>query len=103
MMSITAQPLVQSREFLREAAQQRLTLLSHIKEQGRKITELEREVQKQMTLRDQAEQALTEARQEIEALRAQVPDEATISAYNALVEYLTTPSQLNQGAVKKAA
>jgi hypothetical protein len=37
MMSITAQPLVQSREFLREAAQQRLTLLSHIKEQGRKL------------------------------------------------------------------
>jgi hypothetical protein len=50
-----------------------------------------------MTLRDQAEQALTEARQEIEALRAQVPDEATISAYNALVEYLTTPSQLESG------
>src|SRR3954471_17872573 len=94
-MSMTAQALVQAREFLHECAQQRLTLIEHIKEQGRKITDLEREVQKQMTLRDQAEQALTDARKEIESRRAQMPDDATLDAYHSLVEYLVSPSELN--------
>ena len=94
-MSMTAPALQQAREFLMDGAAQRITLLRHIKEQGRKITELEREVQKQMTLRDQAEQALSDARKEIESLRAQMPDDATITAYHNLVEYLTQPSELN--------
>jgi chromosome segregation ATPase len=94
-MSMTAPALQQAREFLMDGAAQRITLLRHIKEQGRKITELEREVQKQMTLRDQAEQALSDARKEIESLRAQMPDDATINAYHSLVEYLTQPSELN--------
>ena len=94
-MSMTAPALQQAREFLMDGAAQRITLLRHIKEQGRKITELEREVQKQMTLRDQAEQALSDARKEIEALRAQMPDDATFTAYHNLVEYLTQPSELN--------
>ncbi|MEO6435352.1 MAG: hypothetical protein ABIP55_06270 [Tepidisphaeraceae bacterium] len=94
-MSMNATALQQAREFLLEGATQRLTLLQAIKEQGRKITELEREVQKQMTLRDQAEQSLSEARKEIEALRGQLPDDATINAYHALVEYITQPSELN--------
>jgi len=94
-MSMNATALVQAREFLLDGAAQRITLLKAIKEQGRKITELEREVQKQMTLRDQAEQALSEARKEIDALRGQIPDDATINAYHSLVEYLTQPSELN--------
>src|SRR5215218_8893838 len=94
-MSMTAPALQQAREFLMDGAAQRITLLRHIKEQGRKITDLEREVQKQMTLRDQAEQALSDARKEIESLRAQMPDDATLSAYHNLVEYLTQPSELN--------
>ena len=60
-MSMTAQALEQARTFLQDGAVERITLLRHIKEQGKKITELEREVQKQMTLRDQAEQALADA------------------------------------------
>jgi septal ring factor EnvC (AmiA/AmiB activator) len=94
-MSMNATALQQAREFLQEGATQRITLLRHIKEQGRKITDLEREVQKQMTLRDQAEQALAEARNENEALRGQLPDDATLNAYHTLVEYLTQPSELN--------
>ena len=94
-MSMNATALQQAREFLMDGAEQRITLLRHVKEQGRKITELEREVQKQMTLRDQAEQALLEARKEIDALRGQLPDDATITAYHSLVEYLTQPSELN--------
>src|SRR5439155_10566328 len=94
-MSMTAPALQQAREFLMDGAAQRITLLRHIKEQGRKITELEREVQKQMTLRDQAEQALIDARKEIEALRAQMPDDATVTAYHNLVDYLTSTSELN--------
>ena len=94
-MSMNATALNQAREFLVDGAAQRITLIRHIKEQGRKITDLEREVQKQMTARDQAEQALTDARQEIDALRGQLPDDATLNAYNALVEHLTSPSELN--------
>jgi hypothetical protein len=94
-MSMTASALQQAREFLMDGAAQRIELLRHIKEQGRKIVELEREVQKQMTLRDQAEQALSEARKEIESLRGQLPDDATLTAYHNLVEYLTSPSELN--------
>ena len=94
-MSISAQSLTQAREALIAAATQKLSLLAQLKEQGRKITELEREVQKQMTLRDQAEQALADARREIDALRGQMPDDATLNAYHNLVEYLTTPSELN--------
>jgi hypothetical protein len=93
-MSMNATALKQAREFLMDGAAERLTLLRHIKEQGRKI-KLEREVQKQMTLRDQAEQALSEARKEIESLRGQMPDDATLTAYHSLVEYLCTPSELN--------
>ena len=93
-MSMNATALNQAREFLVEGAAQRATLIRHVKEQGRKITELEREVQKQMTLRDQAEQALAEAVKEIQALRGQLPDDATLSAYHALVEHLTSPSEI---------
>ena len=94
-MSMNATALNQARDFLRDGAAERLTLIRHVKEQGRKIFELEREVQKQMTLRDQAEQALADARREIDALRGQLPDDATLNAYHNLVEYLTTPSELN--------
>jgi septal ring factor EnvC (AmiA/AmiB activator) len=94
-MSMSSQALTQAREFLRTGAAERITLLQHIKEQGRKITDLEREVQKQMTLRDQAQQSLAEARKEIDAIRGQLPDDATLNAYHALVEYLTSPSELN--------
>ena len=94
-MTISPEILQQARAALLEAAQQKLSLVAAIKEQGRKIFELEREVQKQMTGRCQAEEALTQARIELEALRTQVPTDATINAYQALSEYLSAPSSLN--------
>src|SRR5437773_2500671 len=62
MMKITADILEQARETLVSETAQKITLLAAIKEQGRKITELEREVQRQMTARAAAEQALQAAR-----------------------------------------
>src|SRR5688572_29297029 len=95
LMSMSAQTLTQARETLIEAATQRLSLLTQLKEQGRKITELEREVQKLATNFSQAQQALVDARNEIEALRAQLPDAATINAYEALVNYMTAPAEVH--------
>ena len=94
-MSMSAQTLTQARETLIEAATQKLALLTQLKEQGRKITELEREVQKLATNFSQAQQALVDARNEIEALRAQLPDAATINAYEALVNYMTAPAEVH--------
>ena len=94
-MKITADILQQARGALVDATTQKITLLSAVKEQGRKIAELEREVQRQMTRCEQAEQALTAARVEIEALRAQVPSEATMSAFESLTQYLASPAEIH--------
>ncbi|HYO08152.1 MAG TPA: hypothetical protein VER17_04210 [Tepidisphaeraceae bacterium] len=94
-MSLTAPILEQAREALLEAANQKLTLLGAVKEQGRKIAELEREVQKQETGRMQAEQALADAKIEIESLRSQIPDSRFINAYEALTQFLTAPSEVH--------
>ena len=90
---MNAQTLTQAREVLMESAQHRMMLTSQVQEQKRKIVELEREVQRQATAAEQARQALADARNEIEALRAQLPDDATRRAYDALVEVLTQPTQ----------
>jgi chromosome segregation ATPase len=92
---ISAQTLTQAREAMIEAATQRLSLLLQLKEQGKKIVELEREVQKLATNFSQAQQALVDAKNEIEALRAQLPDAATINAYERLVDYMSAPSDVH--------
>lgn len=94
-MSMSAQTLTQAREALVTAATQKLSLLAQLKEQGRKITELEREVQKLATSFSQAQQSLVDARNEIESLRAQLPDAATVNAYEALVDYMTAPAEVH--------
>ena len=96
-MSISADTLNQAREALVAAYQQNLNLVAQIKEQGRKIVDLEREVQKQMNCRAQAEQQLAEIRVEVEALRSQLPSDATISAYNALEQFLVAPAEEHPG------
>ena len=96
-MSISADTLNQAREALVAAYQQNVSLVAQIKEQGRKIVDLEREVQKQMNCRAQAEQALAAIKIEVEALRTQVPSDATISAYNALEQFLGAPAEENPG------
>ena len=92
---ISAQTLTQAREAMIEAATQRLSLLQQIKEQGKKIVELEREVQKLATNFSQAQQALVDAKNEIEALRALLPDAATINAYERLVDYMSAPADIH--------
>lgn len=94
-MSITAQPLTQAREALTMAAEQKLALMGQVAQQSRKIVELEREVQRLAPALSRAEQALADAQVEIEALRAQLPDGATVNAFNNLVEFLSAPSELH--------
>ena len=94
-MKITADILEQARETLVDAHSQRITLLAAIKEQGRKITDLEREVQRQMTAREAAEQALKAARVEIDALRTQIPTERAQNAFENLTQFLAAPAELH--------
>ena len=94
-MKITADILEQAREALVDANTQKITLLAAIKEQGRKITDLEREVQRQMTAREAAEQALQAARIEIDALRTQIPTERAQNAFESLTQYLASPAEIH--------
>jgi len=50
-----------------------------------------------MNCRAQAEQQLAEIRVEVEALRSQLPSDATISAYNALEQFLIAPAEQHPG------
>lgn len=90
---LTAQTLVSARENLISASRENLELVVQLKEQARKIMDLEREVQLQATAASQARHALTEAQAEIAGLRAQLPDQATLNAFESLVEYMTAPSE----------
>ena len=90
---MNAPTLIQAREALIEAGQQRMVLTNQVREQKRKIVDLEREVQVQAAAAESARTALADARNEIAALRAQVPDDATRRAYDGLVEVLTEPAQ----------
>ena len=92
-MSFSSEILTQAREALIESASQRLTLIGAIKEQGRKIAELEREVQKQTSGRLQAETMCTELKREVETLRSMIPDDATVSAFESLTEFLKAPAE----------
>ena len=92
-MSFSSQILEQARTSLIESASQRLQLVGAIKEQGRKISELEREVQKQQTGRVQAEARCAELKREVEALRSMVPDDATVNAFEALTQFLSSPAE----------
>lgn len=93
MSMISAQTMIQAREALMTLASEKITLQGQLKEQAKKIADLEREVQKQASAAAEAREALTDAKREIEALRAQMPDDATIRAHESLVDYLTAPSE----------
>jgi hypothetical protein len=95
MSQISAQTLSQAREALVSLSQQNCILVGQIKEQGRKIVDLEREVQRQATSAAAAQQALRAAQIEVESLRAQIPGDATISAHDALQQYLSAPAELH--------
>ena len=95
-MSFSAQALTQAREAIIASNQQNQTLFTQLQDQARKIADLEREVQRQASAASAARQALAAAAIEIEALRAQIPDAATQSAYDSLVEYLASPTEIRQ-------
>jgi septal ring factor EnvC (AmiA/AmiB activator) len=90
---ITSQTLTQAREALVAAGEQKRSLQLQVKDQARKIAELEREVQKLASTLSQTQQSLVGARQEIQILRSQLPDEATQRAFDDLTETLTAPSE----------
>jgi len=92
-MSMNAQTLTTTRETLITIAQEKLLLVGQVNEQKRKIADLEREVQRQAHARQIAERLVADLRAENDALRAQIPDEATLQAYNDLVQFITAPSE----------
>ena len=91
-MSMNADTLLTARETLISIAHEKLIILAQLNEQKRKISDLEREVQRQAQARAVAERTVAELRQENDALRAQIPDEATLRAYGDLVSYMTAPT-----------
>ena len=90
---ISTPTLTQAREALIVAAEQKLTLQSQVNNQARKITDLEREVQSLASNFSRTQQELIAAKQEIQSLRSQLPDEATQRAFDDLTQYLTTPAE----------
>jgi septal ring factor EnvC (AmiA/AmiB activator) len=95
-MAITAPSLVQAREALNGLAQQRQQLVYTVQQQGKKIVDLEHEVQRMATALSAARQQLADARIEIEALRSQIPDHDTIRAFDDLVEYMSGTAEAQQ-------
>lgn len=91
-MVFTAQALTQARETLVQYAREKRMLLKQVRDFSQKIADLEREVQKQSTAATTAQLSLANARVEIEALRAQLPDEATRQAFDALSRHLAEPA-----------
>ena len=102
-MSLNAQTLTHAREALATADQERQILAVQVREQGKKIVDLENEVQRQANLRSYTEQLLADAKREIEALRAQLPDEATLRAFEDLNRYLVAPEAQRHGLMRIAA
>ena len=95
-MSITAPSLLQAREALNTLTQQRQQLVYTVQQQGKKIVDLEHEVQRMATALSSAQQQLADARIEIESLRSQIPDHATVRAFDDLVEYMSGAADAQQ-------
>jgi len=101
--TLTAQTLVAARETLIAISRENADLLVQMRDQARKIMDLEREVQIQATAASQARHALVEAQAETEAVRAQLPDQATLNAFEALSDCMTTPVQSTSQPMRVAA
>jgi septal ring factor EnvC (AmiA/AmiB activator) len=88
-MAITAPSLIQAREALGTLTYQRQQLFQTVQQQGKKIVDLENEVQRMATALASSQQNLADAKIEIQSLRSQLPDAATVRAYEDLVEHLS--------------
>lgn len=93
MSSITAPSLVQAREALGTLTYQRQQLFQTVQQQGKKIVDLENEVQRMATALAASQQQLADAKIEIQSLRSQIPDSETVRAYDDLVEHLSGTEQ----------
>jgi predicted dinucleotide-binding enzyme len=102
-MTLNAQTLKHAREALATADMERQILAVQVREQGKKIVDLENEVQRQANLRSYTEQLLADAKREAEALRALLPDEATLKAFEELNRYVSAPEQQRHGLMRIAA
>lgn len=91
---ITSPTLTQAREALVVAAEQKHALQVEVNNQARKISDLEREVQKLASILSKTKQELVAVRQENEHLRSQLPDEATQRAFDDLTQYLISPVEV---------
>ena|SRR5581483_8722063 len=92
-MSISAQTLMQAREALIASGHQKLVLMSQIKDQDRRIEELEAQLNDQRQVCNQLEQTLAETQNELQKTKNQLPDDATYNAFEALVQFLAAPAQ----------
>jgi hypothetical protein len=92
-MALNAETLNQAREAVCNLARHNTILLAQLQEQSQKISDLEREVQRQASIASQARQALINARIENDALRALVPNEATHQAFSDLEQSLSQPAE----------
>lgn len=92
-MSISAQTLMQAREALIASGHQKLVLMSQVKDQARRIDELERQLNEQRQAYTQLEQALADTESELQKTKNQLPDDATHNAFEALVQFLAAPAQ----------
>lgn len=101
-MLITAPSLVSARDALNALAQQRQQLVFTVQQQGKKIVDLEHEIQRMATALSSAQQQLADAKIEIQALRSQIPDHATVRAFDDLVEYMSGTAEV-QPSVRLAA
>ena len=103
MSSFNAQTLTHAREALAAADQDRQNLAAQVREQAAKIMEFGLEIKRQMDLVNFNEQLLADARREIEALRAQLPDVETIEAFAELNRYLVAPEAERNESLRIAA
>ena len=85
---ITSPTLTQAQQTLGVVLQQRVVLQRQVSDQSIKIAEMEQEIQRLSSLLSQTQQQLITSREEASALRSQLPDEATVRAFNDLTEYL---------------
>ena len=95
-MPITAQPLLQARDTLVSFLRDKQQLVGQLREQGQKIVDLEQEVQRLANVLIDTQNQLGNARAEIDGLRAQLPDEATYRAFDALLSFMASTESTDQ-------
>jgi hypothetical protein len=95
-MALNAETLTQARDAISNLARHNIILLEQLQEQSQKISDLEREVQRQASICSQARQELINVRIENDGLRALVPTDATQKAFLDLEQSLADHPEQNE-------